>query len=167
MKRMETNVSQPSTVEHADPQANVLLGHHPAPAREGQPITLSDPKAALVAAEAILGREEGYCRFLGLLPDRYDASGECDREEFFEPHTAVALAEDDPRGGWLDEATGQPVPDLCAAIAATISEMHRSFDCERPISERLRLRLMAACRAELDRLAFELVREMNAGEAQA
>lgn len=119
----------------------------------------ADIAMALAKIDAILNREENLCRALGLLPERYDG-GVSDHEEFFDSKEALQCGEDDPRGGLIDGSSGKPIlPRVCFAINATIEEIRRSFDQDRPIGERLRLRFAVACRQELKLLRAELVRE--------
>lgn len=126
-----------------------------------------DPNASadhLRAAEALLMRHEQGCRHLQLLPAGYHGE-DCDREEFFYPGRVLRQATAEPRWGCVDETEPGALPDhLSDAIDRTIAELHRGFDHQRPISGRLRLRLMQACWAELKLLRDELTSMAAKGE---
>lgn len=106
-------------------------------------------------ARALLANDPHRCAELGSLPAGYSHHEPADFEEFFQPELALEEAKGAPGWGTLEEPTDLH-DDQVEAIAATIAELHRSFDHTLPLSARLRFRLMAACRDELRLLVAEL-----------
>ncbi len=114
---------------------------------------------ALLVAQAILDRAPDRCAQLGALPGYYYGE-DCDFEEFFHPEESLQQHFGDPDWGLLDEPVDRPSQTL-EAIAATVAELQRAFDHGRPLSARLRMRILNACRVEL----AHLVREYHGGAA--
>lgn len=157
--RHEVRQAQRRTLEHllalAENAAPVS-----APGQHDEPMppsawTIAD---ALRCADALLRRREQDCRDMRLLPVSYHGE-DCDRDEFFFPASVLKLAAQDPHWGCLDDPQGPFTIEehLARSIASTVSEMHRAFDHQQPLSARLRMRILASCRTELALLVRELV----------
>jgi hypothetical protein len=122
---------------------------------QAAPAPLNPAASGLRAVEALLHRHEQGCRLFHLLPPGYHGDP-ADRDEFFFPDRVLKVAVKDPAWGCVEEPAEAMASHLSLAVARTIGELHRGFDYLRPISGRLRLRLMAACWAELKLLRAEL-----------
>ena len=153
-------MSTPCKRKHVSPSGAILPENHHFPRTEGQPITIavdrwflesrSAPAGAdsIAQARALLSNNPDLCDELGALPSGYSHQEPADFEEFFQPELSLATAETDPEWGFLEDSNSEHQAAL-DAIAATVAELRRGFDHTRPLSARLRFRLMAACREEL------------------
>jgi hypothetical protein len=161
------------TPTHADLEGYVMPSEPLSPPAEGNPtaplwppLAIDESTAAtLKAITALLTRQADACKPLGLLPVGYYGE-DCDFEEFFRPEAVLRMAKENPLWACLDDTQGYSLRQrLAESVRATIQEMHRAFDHRQPVSARLRMRMMAACRKELAELYAELHAEaQNAPE---
>lgn len=135
---------------------------YPHPSGRGEPYLCplanpdEDTAATLRAITALLTRQAEACKTLDLLPVGYYGE-DCDFEEFFKPEAVLRMAKGNPLWACLDDTQEYSLRQrLAESVRATIQEMHRAFDHRQPLSARLRMRLMAACRKELAELYAEL-----------
>ena len=150
-----TNPSQPN---HVDPSGFILPGEPFLPSNQEQrsykSVTLYD---ATSFAGALLNKQESFCWVQGLLPRGYSLREPADFEEFFEAEELLAELELEMEAGTLEASLSLPLSERqIEAILATIRECQRLFDHTLSLSQRLRMRLMAACRTELRLLRKEL-----------
>lgn len=157
-------MSHPIKNKHASLESLTALSQPPSPPAEGNPTpdlwpqlaVDEDTSANLEAITALLTGQADACKPLGLLPVGYYGE-DCDFEEFFKPEEVLKAAKGDPLWACLDDTREHGlVYRLTESARATILEMHRAFDHREPLSARLRMRLMVACREELAELYAEL-----------
>ena len=161
---------RPDKKNHADPSGRATPENTAAPSAKGTfnlddecgpplwpPLRIDESTAtALEGIHALMTRQEGTCQTLGLLPVGYYGE-ECDFEEFFKPEAVLKMAKGNPLWACLDDTQEYGLRyRLTESVRATVLEMHRAFDHGQPLSARLRMRLLAACRKELAELYGEL-----------
>lgn len=165
----------PIKKRHANLSGSVLPENTVTPAAQGNPTEkttspndlrdASSLSLTLDNLQALLTRNEQRCQTLGLLPSGYYGE-EIDFQEFFKPEAVLARATNDPSWGCLDDVAGSSMTAHQAdAVRATVAELHRAFDHQQPLSARLRMRILVACREELALLYTELF--ATAGKAVA
>ena len=147
-----------SNQNHVDPSGFLLPGDPFVPSNQEQrsykSVTLYD---ATSFAGALLNKQESFCWVQGLLPQGYSLREPTDFEEFFEPEELLSELEFEMEAGTLERSLSLPLSERqIEAILATIRECQSLFDHTLSLSQRLRMRLMAACRAELRVLRKEL-----------